>query len=37
VSDKSAYVNVGEWVHFKTYAVYDGINVALKEFKGERS
>lgn len=36
VSEKSTYVNVGEWVHFKTYAVYDGINVALKEFKTER-
>jgi UDP-2,3-diacylglucosamine hydrolase len=36
VSEQSTYVNVGEWVHFKTYAVYDGINLALKEFKMER-
>jgi UDP-2,3-diacylglucosamine hydrolase len=29
----STYVNLGEWVHFKTYAVYDGTNVELREFK----
>jgi UDP-2,3-diacylglucosamine hydrolase len=33
VSDNSIYINLGEWVHFKTYAVYDGTNVELKEFK----
>jgi UDP-2,3-diacylglucosamine hydrolase len=32
VGDASTYINVGEWVHFKTYAVYDGTNVELKEF-----
>ena len=32
VSGNSSYINVGEWVHFKTYAVYDGITVELKEF-----
>jgi UDP-2,3-diacylglucosamine hydrolase len=33
VSDSSRYINLGEWVRFKTYAVYDGTNVELKEFK----
>lgn len=33
VCDNSKYINLGEWVHFKTYAVYDGTNVELKEFK----
>ena len=33
VGDNSTYINVGEWVHFKTYAVYDGTNLELKEFK----
>lgn len=33
VSVNSTYINVGEWVHFKTYGVYDGMNVELKEFK----
>ncbi|HEU5147738.1 MAG TPA: UDP-2,3-diacylglucosamine diphosphatase [Chryseosolibacter sp.] len=33
VAPNSTYVNVGEWVHCKTYAVYDGTNVELKEFK----
>lgn len=28
----SAYINVGEWVHHKTYAVYDGTKVELKTF-----
>lgn len=33
VTDNSTYINIGEWVNFKTYAVYDGTNVELKEFK----
>lgn len=33
VSYNSLYINLGEWVHFKTYGVYDGMNVELKEFK----
>lgn len=33
VGTNSRYINVGEWVHHKTYAVYDGTNVELKEFK----
>lgn len=33
VGKNSKYINVGEWVHFKTYAVYDGAKVHLKEFK----
>jgi UDP-2,3-diacylglucosamine hydrolase len=30
----SRYINLGEWVHFSTYAVYDGQTVALKSFEG---
>jgi UDP-2,3-diacylglucosamine hydrolase len=33
ISDNSTYINLGEWVHFNTYAVYDGTKVDLKEFK----
>lgn len=32
VTENSTYVNLGEWVHFKTYAEYDGRRVTLKEF-----
>lgn len=32
VGEGSKYINVGEWVHFKTYAVYDGTNVEIKVF-----
>lgn len=32
VNEQSRYINVGEWVHFNTYAVYDGKNVELKTF-----
>lgn len=34
VGNKSRYINLGEWVHFNTYAVYDGTTVALKTFEG---
>lgn len=33
VGEQSRYINLGEWVHFNTYAVYDGRNVELKTFK----
>ncbi|MEQ8302392.1 MAG: UDP-2,3-diacylglucosamine diphosphatase [Cyclobacteriaceae bacterium] len=33
VGNKSRYINLGEWVHFNTYASYDGTNVELLVFK----
>lgn len=33
VGEKSRYINLGEWVHFNTYAVYDGATVQLKTFQ----
>ncbi len=32
VTASSRYINLGEWVHFNTYAVYDGTNVELRTF-----
>jgi UDP-2,3-diacylglucosamine hydrolase len=32
VADNSRYINIGEWVHFNTYAEYDGQKVELKTF-----
>jgi UDP-2,3-diacylglucosamine hydrolase len=32
INDQSRYINLGEWVNFNTYAVYDGQNVELKKF-----
>lgn len=37
VTDNSTYINVGEWVQCKTYAIYDGTNVEVKEFNPDRS
>lgn len=34
VGENSRYINLGEWVNFNTYAVYDGKNVELKKFNG---
>lgn len=33
VGKNSRYINTGEWVHFNTYAVYDGKQVELKTFE----
>ncbi len=33
VAENSRYINLGEWVHFDTYAVYDGKHVVLKKFE----
>lgn len=32
IGEHSRYVNLGEWVNFNTYAVYDGKEVILKTF-----
>lgn len=32
LSDKSRYVNLGEWVNYNTYAVYDGKDLTLKTY-----
>ncbi|MGC4023126.1 MAG: UDP-2,3-diacylglucosamine diphosphatase [Cyclobacteriaceae bacterium] len=34
VSDSSRYINLGEWVHFNTYAVLDDNSMQLKTFEG---
>ncbi|HVW98482.1 MAG TPA: UDP-2,3-diacylglucosamine diphosphatase [Mucilaginibacter sp.] len=33
LNEKSRYVNLGEWVFARTYAVFDGTNVSLKHFE----
>lgn len=32
VTSNSRYINLGEWVHYNTYAVFDGTTVTLKTF-----
>jgi UDP-2,3-diacylglucosamine hydrolase len=32
IGDKSRYINLGEWVHHNTYAIYDGKVVELKTY-----
>ncbi len=33
VGESSRYVNLGEWINFKSYAVFDGNNLELKYWK----
>jgi UDP-2,3-diacylglucosamine hydrolase len=33
IGEQSRYINLGEWVHFNTYAEYDGNSITLKTFK----
>lgn len=35
VGPDSKYINLGEWVHFCTFASYDGRSVELKTFEGK--
>jgi UDP-2,3-diacylglucosamine hydrolase len=35
VGEQSRYINLGEWVNYYTYAVFDGKDVQLKEFEKE--
>lgn len=32
LNDRSRYVNLGEWLHYKTYAVFDGHTLSLEQF-----
>jgi UDP-2,3-diacylglucosamine hydrolase len=34
LSEKSRYINLGEWVNYSSYAVFDGNAVELKNFNG---
>lgn len=33
VAENSRYINLGEWMNYQTYAVFDGTKLALKEYK----
>ena len=33
-SETSRYINLGEWINYCSYAVFDGNNVELKTFEG---
>ena len=34
VGDNSRYLNLGEWINYCTYAMFDGVNFELKTFEG---
>jgi len=33
IGNNSTYINLGEWIKYNSYAVFDGIKLELKEFK----
>jgi UDP-2,3-diacylglucosamine hydrolase len=35
LNDKSRYINLGDWISFYTYAVFDGADLKLNSFKGK--
>ncbi|GAB2804315.1 hypothetical protein GCM10027199_86940 [Amycolatopsis magusensis] len=35
IGDRSRYLNLGEWVNFCSYAVYDGQELTLNYFENE--
>ena len=36
-NNKSRYINLGEWMHYNSYAVFDGKDVQLQFFENERA
>jgi len=32
LSDSSRYINLGDWIHYYTYAVFDGNDLQLRSF-----
>lgn len=37
LTDRSRYINLGEWMNFSTYAVFDGDTLELKSFTGKEN
>ena len=35
LSEESRYINLGDWINFYTYAVFDGTNMELKSYLGK--
>ena len=35
LTNNSRYINLGDWIHYYTYAVFDGNNLELKSYKGK--
>jgi UDP-2,3-diacylglucosamine hydrolase len=33
LNDKSTYVNLGDWIHYFTYAVFDGQTLSLETYE----
>jgi UDP-2,3-diacylglucosamine hydrolase len=34
-SNGSRYINLGDWIHYYTYATFDGRNLELKSYKNQ--
>jgi UDP-2,3-diacylglucosamine hydrolase len=34
LSSTSRYINLGDWIHYFTYAVFDGVSLELKSYRG---
>ena len=37
LSEKSKYINIGDWIKYYTYGVFDGETLEIKTFEGESS
>lgn len=35
INEKSKYINLGDWLHYKSYAVFDGKTIELKYFEAK--
>ena len=33
IGEKARYINLGEWIKYNSYAVFDGENLEMKEYK----
>ena len=37
LTNESRYINLGDWIHYFTYAVFDGVELELKSYTGQES
>lgn len=37
INEKSRYINLGEWINYNSYAVFDGLNIELKYYTPQKN
>jgi UDP-2,3-diacylglucosamine hydrolase len=37
LNNESRYINLGDWINYYTYAVFDGVDMELRSYAGQEA